>query len=433
MSHPNPSDNELLPIALDDLRLGMFVQLELGWMDHPFRRNRFQIESPDQIDTLRSLGLKHVRVRKDLSAPESFFDSHAQKQADLAAAAPHAVPERPAEPTATAASRSDRTGGADASIDRACEQAHSRALQAWSAMARDVVRDPAAGRQSAQSLAQDLIGELLKDEHTTLRLVGEASGSAASLHAIHVSVLSLMLARHLSVPEASLPGLALGALLHDVGKLAQTHHTGLAAPSAHDHVIQGVRLGMAMGLEAPSLRVIAQHHEHADGSGGPKNLKAEAIDLGARIVGVVDRYDRLCNPLDGSPSRTPHEAQALLYAKLRACHDAQVLTGFVKMLGVYPPGSVVELSDGATALVEQAHPSQPLRPVLRVYRAGPRRERCERVELSTVADLSIRRSLHPHHLPRTVLDALSPPLRASYFFAPSSATVPPTAPDRIAA
>ncbi len=433
MSHPMPSDNELLLVALDDLRPGMFVQLDLGWMDHPFRRNRFQIESAEQIATLRGLGLKQVRVRRDLSAPDSFLDAIAESQADDLAPIGPTSGSALVPPPVLAPASDPADAVTDGTADRACEQAHARALQAWSTMARDVVRDPAAGRQGAQSLAQSLIGELLKDEHTTLRLVGEASGSAASLHAIHVSVLSLMLARRLSVPEASLPSLALGALLHDVGKLAQSHATGAPAPSSHDHVIQGVRLGMAMGLEAASLRVIAQHHEHADGSGGPKNLKAEAIDLSARIVGVVDRYDRLCNPLDGSPSRTPHEAQALLYAKLRNCHDALVLTGFVKMLGVYPPGSVVELSDGALALVEQAHPTQPLRPILRVYRAAQRRERCERVELSAAADLSIRRSLHPHHLPRTVLDALSPPVRASYFFAPSPTVVPPAAPDRIAA
>ena len=61
-----------LLVDVDRLRPGMFVQLDLGWMDHPFPRSRFRIADGGQIDTLRSLGLRRVKVRQDLSDPSSF-------------------------------------------------------------------------------------------------------------------------------------------------------------------------------------------------------------------------------------------------------------------------------------------------------------------------------------------------------------------------
>ena len=70
------------------------------------------------------------------------------------------------------------------------------------------------------------------------------------------------------------------------------------------------------------LRIIAQHHELADGSGYPKGLKGEQIDPAARIVSLVNYYDNLCNPADLAKAMTPHEALSLMFAQRRAKFDA---------------------------------------------------------------------------------------------------------------
>ena len=239
---------------------------------------------------------------------------------------------------------------------------------------------------------------------------------AQSQHALNVTVLSLLLGRNLGLDGTALQDLALGALLHDIGKLmlpdhlrhADASNPALQLRERREHVAQGVRLGMAMGLDAEVLRIIGQHHEWHDGSGLPQGLAGSAISVGARVVALVNRYDRLCNPQPGEPLRTPHEAQAHLFAHQRAQIDASVLAAFIKLVGVYPPGSIVQLGDERLALVVAVHPARPLRPTVRVYDPRQPDEPMPLLHLHTQPELGIRRSLHPQHLPRAVVDSLSP-------------------------
>lgn len=422
---------ELLLIAIDDLRLGMFIQLELGWMDHPFSRSRFRLESSDQIDTLRQLGVRSVKVRRDLSDPDAFAAPAPAADLDAAPANP-AISDAPAPATApAAASASDleqarrraRLSAQRASLAR-CERAHAQASRAWLGVSRDAVRNPLQAHQAAQALAGSMADELLSDENTTLRVLGEAAGTASSQHAINVTVLSLMLARHIGLPTAQLHAIALGALMHDIGKSllpdnlrhVSPDQTALLLRERREHVAQGVRLGMAMGMDPVALRIIGQHHELQDGSGLPQGLKGDEIALPTRVVTLVDHYDRLCNPGHGIGGRTPHEAQALLFAQMRNKLDGMVMASFVKLLGVYPPGSVVELSDGRHALVLTLTPNQPLRPSVVVHDPKVERDNALLLDLSEHTGITIRRSLHPQHLPRATLDYLSPRERVHYYF-----------------
>jgi putative nucleotidyltransferase with HDIG domain len=306
------------------------------------------------------------------------------------------------------------------------ERLHAQATRAWQGITRDAVAQPTLARDTAASLAGSMVTQLCEDDNTTVRMLSEAAGTASSQHAINVCVLSLMLARRLGLDEAQLQGVAMGALLHDIGKLLLPDHLrnlgadcgALAEREQREHVAQGLRLGMSMGLDALALRVIAQHHELRDGSGLPKGLSGDDIVLPARIVGLVNFYDRLCNPRQkGSPLRTPHEAQALMFAQMRHKLDVEVLGTFVKLLGVYPPGSVVQLSDERIAMVVGVHPMHPLRPSVLVY--DPKVAPADALLLHLVHEgsLSVRRSLHPQHLPRAMLDYLSPRDRVNYYFA----------------
>ncbi|MCK6425820.1 MAG: DUF3391 domain-containing protein [Burkholderiaceae bacterium] len=434
-----------LLVDVDRLRPGMFVQLDLGWMEHPFPRSRFRLADHGQIEALRELGLRRVKVRADLSDPLA-FDASPQDDpaaAGLALAAGEAAPTTAAldavaqaqaalvqalQPGGSAAPTELRRARLQAQRDSLArsERLHAQASRAWQGITRDVLQQPALARDTAQGLATAMVTQLCEDDSTTIRMLSEAAGTASSQHAINVTVLSLMLARSLGLDEAGLRSVALGALLHDIGKLLLPDHlrhpgadsTALIAREQREHVAQGLRLGMSMGLDGTALQVIAQHHEFCDGSGLPKGLQREAIALPARIVALANLYDRLCNPRHpGVPLRTPHEAQALLYAQRRGQVDAEVLAAFVKLLGVYPPGSVVQLSDERVGIVVAVHPMHPLRPSVLVYDPRVARDDALLLHLTQESDLSVRRSLHPQHLPRAMLDYLSPRERVSYYFA----------------
>lgn len=433
--------NSLL-LKIDALRLGMFVQLDLGWMNHPFPRSRFKLEDPAQIATLRQLGVHEVRVRPELSDAVAFEDSAQPAEP----ATPATTPVASTAPDSSAlqrrmlvpcTQRGVMPGTNSASADRRAqlssqrdslarsERLHAQASRAWAGMTRDVIKDPDSAHQAAVLLADGLVDELLGDDDTTIRVLSEAAGTAASQHALNVTVLSLLLGRSLGLDEPSMQNLALGALLHDIGKLLLPDHLRNADASNGalmlrerlEHIAQGARLGQSMGLRAAALQVIAQHHELHDGKGLPLGLAGDKIAQPARVVAVVDTYDRLCNPMTGQPLRTPHEAQALLFTHKRHQLDPAVLAAFIKLLGVYPPGSVVQLSDERLALVVAVHPQRPLKPSVVVHDPRVPRDDALLLHLHQEPGLGIRRSLHPQHLPRAVLDYLSPRERVSYYFA----------------
>jgi len=172
-----------------------------------------------------------------------------------------------------------------------------------------------------------------------------------------------------------------------------------------------------MGLTEPVLQTISQHHEYADGSGFPQGLRAEQIGAAGGILALVNHYDSLCNPHNPLRAVTPHEALSILFAKHKAQHDHRTLSAFIRMMGIYPPGSVVQLSDERYAVVVSVNAARPLKPEVMVYeRQTDNPDVVHLLDLQQEPQLSIARSLRPQHLPRPVLLCLSPKPRYCYFF-----------------
>ncbi len=174
-----------------------------------------------------------------------------------------------------------------------------------------------------------------------------------------------------------------------------------------------------MELSAGASNVIAQHHELIDGSGFPLKLSMDRTTVMSRIVAIVNRYDNLCNPANPAKAITPHEAVALMFAQGRSKYDPDILSGFIKMMGVYPAGSVVQLTDERYALVVGSNFSRPLKPRVLVHDAKVPREEALILDLESAPELGIRRSLKPMALPERTLNYLSPRPRVSYFFEPT--------------
>jgi hypothetical protein len=118
------------------------------------------------------------------------------------------------------------------------------------------------------------------------------------------------------------------------------------------------------------------------------------------------------------PSRalTPHEALSLLFAQGKNRYDTAILGAFIRMMGVYPPGSVVQLTDDRFAMVASVNSSRPLKPRVMVHDPKVSRDEALVLNLENEPRLGIRRSLKPQALPAEALDYLSPRTRVAYFF-----------------
>lgn len=415
-------------IAVEELRVGMFVQLEGGWLSHPFPLSAFKLSSPEQIDTLRGLGLNRVHwvpEKSDLLAPAAAelppgVEPPQLRNAEAARAEPPA-PVSPASPIALKA----RALHLQLEAARRCEGQRNKVESQLRQLLSTVEAQPREAGRATVALTQSMLDDMLDEDEVGIRLL--AAGTDREMaHALNVSVISLLIGRTLGMTEADLVDLGVGALLHDVGKQALPKRQrqlvdGLSAAELQayrEHVNLSLQLGARMALSPGSLAVLAQHHEQADGEGFPLRLAGDRISLAARVVAIVNCYDGLCNPRSTAQGLTPHEAVAMLFAQHRQRFDGMVLNAFIRMMGVYPAGSIVQLTDDRYALVVGANSSRPLKPRVLVFDPKVSRAQALLLDLEHERDLGIRRSLTAQKLPADAWNYLNPRPRVSYYFEP---------------
>lgn len=421
-------------IDVGQLRVGMYIQLELGWMNHPFPVSSFRISSGEQIGTLQSLGLQQVRWIPSRSDPGVQDAVHAEDspgaatrhapddalQVAAGTAAPSAAAAAAAEPAAVLQAQ---LAAQRRSLAR-CDEQFARATRAYERLALHAEQDPAEARRATAALIQGCVGELTDHGDSAIRLLSERVGTRAALHSVNVAVLSMLLGKTLGMRGDDLGDLGIAALLHDLGKITLPPH--VAQPGAplgpadqalyEAHVGESVVLVQRMGLGRTVVSAIAQHHERADGGGFPLGLKGSELSRAGQVLALVNHYDRLCNPLHGAQPLTPHEALSVLFAQHKARFDAKVLQSFIRLMGVYPAGSVVQLTNERYAIVVAVDSNRPLRPRVIVHDPAVPRDEALVLDMEAARDLGIRRSLRPAQLPRDALDYLSPRKRICYFF-----------------
>jgi putative nucleotidyltransferase with HDIG domain len=399
-------------IDIDELQIGMFIHLDLGWMRHPFPLSNFRISSEEQLQILRKLGLKQVRW----SPAQSLLKSN------------EAAPVQTEAPVLSAEQRIAEARREALRLQRAalaqCEAQYAEATRALAELQSELVREPAKAAEHAKLLCQSLLDKMLVKEDVNLRLLTEAAGDRVCAHGLNVSLMALLLGRAAGLNAEQLLDLGVGAMLHDIGKLEleprlryrSEQFTPAELTGYQWHVAKGVAIGQRMGLNPAALAVIAQHHEQADGGGFPQKLPGDRVHLLARVVALVNRFDGLCNPpLPGAKSLTPHEALSLMFAQGRSRFDATLLNAFIRMMGVYPPGSAVQLTDDRYALVVAVNANRPLKPTVLIHDQGiPAREALT-TNLEELPSLGIRRSLKPADLPDGVREYLRPRGRVAYF------------------
>lgn len=445
-------DSEAQFIDVADLRIGLYVYLDLGWMRHPFALNNFKITSRDQIDTILQLGINRIRWSPEKSDPEPAPEPPAGTGAPAAKVGSGGTAIRadataeagPSGAVATAeeiAAEAAAAAEAEAVVEEqrrqrrellstqresleVCERQFANAGRSYRQVIDAVRAQPAAARAQAEQAVGHMVDKLLEQEESAIRLLSENAGEKASLHAINVTTISLLLGKAMGLDVARLNDLGIGSLLHDIGKIAlperlrwrDDNFNNAERHLYEEHVARGIEFARAMKLSAPALAVIAQHHEFADGRGYPRKLAGDAIDPLARIVSLVNHYDTLCNPANPAQAVTPHEALSLIFAQMKKQFDMGVLMPFIRMMGVYPPGSVVELSDGRFALVVSVNSSRPLKPHIVIHDPHVPRDEALVVDLEDAPELGIRRSLKPLQLPTAAFSYLSPRNRICYFF-----------------
>ncbi|WP_404836747.1 HD-GYP domain-containing protein [Aeromonas media] len=201
-------------------------------------------------------------------------------------------------------------------------------------------------------------------------------------HSMNVAILLANFGRYLGLERRVLKELTLGGLLHDVGKI-MTPDEVLNKPGKltdeefgvmRQHVVHSYDiLSNTAGITPTMLEVAANHHERLDGTGYPQRLKGDQLSLYTRMSGIVDVYDAVTADRVYKQGMQPTQAFRILLKGINQHFDAELVTKFIKCMGVYPVGTLVQLSNQRLAVVMQRNEQQPLKPLVKViYHATQR-------------------------------------------------------------
>ncbi|WP_019537049.1 HD-GYP domain-containing protein [Paenibacillus ginsengihumi] len=216
-----------------------------------------------------------------------------------------------------------------------------------------------------------LLAEMMDNKDVLLQLSDiRTHDNAMYVHAMNVCMMSVLIGINMGLSTTQLRELAIGALLHDVGKLETIVDDASEDPRKH-HAWRGFEvLKNKRELSLLVAHVAFQHHETIDGLGWPRGLPAGEIHLYAKIVAVANVYDNLLYPPGTGSRMLPHEACEHLMALGGKTLDLDAVIHFMRIISVYPTGTSVRLSTRETGVVVGQHRGLPGRPVIRVVKQG---------------------------------------------------------------
>lgn len=427
------SVGDLPYISVEQLQIGLYVYIELKWFQHPFAFNNFRIKDEEQIATIRGLGLKKVRFDPARSDNKP-LPRETEPAPDTEAPAEPVLKEHPALAAKRALIEKIK-------VQREAAARIEHAFVDTAKTIRDVERNLLSDPEKTVAQASKLVGQIadsiLSAPELAIHVMGDKiGGEELYFHSLNVTMLSLMVAREVRLPQEAVQPLGMGALFHDIGRreipdriLMKMEPLTQAEKNLYElHCQYGIDIGGKIGFSPAVLAVIGEHHELYDGSGYPKRLKGDAINLLARIVAITNHYDELCNPANILNAATPHEALATMFARLRTRFDSRLLQVFVRCLGVYPPGTVVQLSNGAIGMVATINTAKPMKPMVVVYDREIPKEEAQLVDLESESEVNIAKALRPAQLPREIYTYLNPRKQVSYYFDASAANKEPAKP-----
>lgn len=229
---------------------------------------------------------------------------------------------------------------------------------------------------SLSDSVDDIISEVIrnKDVQVSLNDIG-ATDEYTYFHSVSVCVYSLLIGRALNFTKAAMQQLAIGTLLHDIGKVALDakilYKKEQLTSEEYDYVKQHVDAGYQMlqrGAALPEIsrKIAITHHERLDGSGYPFGLRGDQLHEFSKIVAIADVYDALTTDRCYRKKLPANKAVDYLIEKSGTHFSSELVQLFIRQIAIYPNGSLVLLSNNMLGIIKDQNQNVPLRPIVRI-------------------------------------------------------------------
>ncbi|MEK6632777.1 MAG: HD domain-containing phosphohydrolase, partial [Nitrospirota bacterium] len=274
--------------------------------------------------------------------------------------------------------------------------------------------DPQLATEAVQEVS--IVTRTLPNSAIFMALSQQRAGdSSLSQHALSTCTLALVVGQSFGYNPLELQELALAALLHDIGLLQipapiiQRSANTSSPLSTHDKQIlrSHPRLGILAlerqgGFGTRVLQMIGEHHMRLDDSGYPQGTKGEFTSERSRILMIADYYDELITGFGGASPLAPHQALQRIFRESQdGAFDQVILERFIKLIGIYPVHSRVQLNTKERAVVTELNPSALHRPVVTITHTTTGNE----TPTPLVIDLSDQVNVTPERAIDKVLDS----------------------------
>lgn len=387
MAEPNA-----VPTAVSDLEIGMYVTaLDRPWIETPFLMQGFYITSQQDVEelerfckyvyvdvyrsktgpvrrTARVIAEPGERPAAALRAEEPLSGAQFQVRATGAYAAlfPHRKL-KPYEDASDMLQELPRAKGAYGDLARAVDE-----------MMEGYRRGGSLDASGIRAAVDPMVESAIRNPDACVwlsRLRG--ADTYTHQHSVGAAVWAVALGRQLGLPKIDLQRLALGALVFDVGKLRMPPEllnkrerlTRGEFQLLKSHVQFSMEMLQNTGVLNRSIaQMVESHHERHGGHGYPQGLQGEEIPVFARIAAIVDCFDAITSRRPYSTPLSPSSAVKKLYAWRDVDFQALLVEAFIQAIGIYPAGTLVELSSGDVGVVLGEYRVRKLRPLLLIVR-----------------------------------------------------------------
>lgn len=379
-------------IPVSELRKGMYIaELDRPWIGTPFLYQGFPLTDDDEVEML------HRYCRYVFIDPER----------EEAFAAPARVPTgQTAQPPAQRFSNHDPLSTlefkllkksspathpehryrAETPLEEEIGQAReveSRGRQLIYSLMDDVRLGKSIATGEAKLVVAQLVESVVRNPDALVWLTQlKKQDEYTALHSIRVCILALTFGRHLELPRQHLNLLGIGALLHDIGKLKIPddilNKPGRLTAPEYEIMKTHVPLGVALlestaGIPAEAIQVAGRHHERYSGNGYVSGYSGDNIGLFGMMGAIVDCYDAVTSDRVYQAGISPYDALALLYKGRNTDFHTGLVEQFIQCMGIYPIGSIVELSNGHIGVVVSINRARRLRPMVALVLDGDKK------------------------------------------------------------
>jgi putative nucleotidyltransferase with HDIG domain len=355
-------------IPIGKLAVGMTViELDRPWTDVPVMFQEITIESEKEIQLLQKY-CQHVYIDY-----HSYKTIYAQKLLDRKRKPIYTKPDL----TPKQASQNLREEIPRA--QKAFDKSHKHINQLMS----DVQRDSKIDIDGSKRLVSSCVDSILSNETAMFWLSKiKNKDEYTAEHCVRVGILAIAFGKYLQLPRKELELLGLCGMLHDVGKMKVPQHIlNKEGPLTQDeykivkeHTVLGyVFLRNHGGIDEQVCTAAYNHHERMNGRGYPRQVSSELLSQYDRIIAIIDSYDAMISDRCYRKGMAPSKALNQLYKGQGELYDLELVKQFIQMVGIYPVGSLVELSNGQVGVVLSVNENSKLEPVIELVTNSQRK------------------------------------------------------------